>query len=279
MLLYPGVHPPAPRCRRLPIGGIFCLPRDRPCLVGVIEASETPGCRHDPLIPRIAGIRYDEGFVDPHDRRNVGALKPSRKIRDRFQIERAMLVVDHAVIETGGLDDPRHAAGGEFLKPGTKRGPPLAHRSPNAVLFHGSRAPIPLAAGSVPRVGVLSKPESDDGEWLRRRLGVALPDTVATTLCRYRRGASEDAGRNQAASVRSRVPHRVRRNSALGARLMGQQVSRQASPRTGLGVSSRRPATRKRTGRHPNRPTGCRRRHYFPCGLPGVDGACWCKTC
>jgi len=52
-------------------------------------------------------------------------------------------VVDHAVVEAGGLDDPRDAARGELLEPGAKRGPPFAHRPSYAVVFHGSyEAPI-----------------------------------------------------------------------------------------------------------------------------------------
>src|SRR5882757_9409762 len=53
-----------------------------------------------------------------------------------------MFVVDHAVIEAGGLDDPGDAARCELLEAGAKRGPPLAHRPPYAVLFHGYEAPI-----------------------------------------------------------------------------------------------------------------------------------------
>ena len=97
---------------------------------------------HDPLIED-RGDQMREGFVDPHDRGDVGGLKPPRQIRDRFEVEGAMFVVDHAVVEAGGLDDPRDAARCELLEPGAKRGPPLAHRTSYAVLFHGSYgAPI-----------------------------------------------------------------------------------------------------------------------------------------
>src|SRR5260370_30853871 len=57
---------------------------------------------------------------------------------DRLEVEGAVFVVDHAVVEAGGLDDPRHPARRELLEPGPQRGPPLAHRPTYAVLFHGS---------------------------------------------------------------------------------------------------------------------------------------------
>src|SRR5947207_199881 len=49
-----------------------------------------------------------------------------------------MLHVDHAIIETGGFDDPRNAARCKLLEPGSERGPSLTHCSSYAVLFHVS---------------------------------------------------------------------------------------------------------------------------------------------
>src|SRR5438128_11395244 len=80
-----------------------------------------------------------ERLVEPHDGRDVRGLKPARQIRDRFDVERAVLVVDRAVIEAGRLDDPGNAARGEFLEPGAQRRASFAHRPPYAVFFHGSR--------------------------------------------------------------------------------------------------------------------------------------------
>src|SRR4051794_30780429 len=77
-----------------------------------------------------------ERLVDPHDGRDVRGLKPARQIRDRFHVERAVLVVDRTVIEAGRLDDPGNAARGELLEPGTQRRPSFAHRPPYAVFFH-----------------------------------------------------------------------------------------------------------------------------------------------
>ena len=59
-----------------------------------------------------------ERLVEPHDGRDVRGLKPARQIRDRFHVERAVLVVDRAVIEAGRFDDPGNAARGELLEPG-----------------------------------------------------------------------------------------------------------------------------------------------------------------
>ena len=61
-----------------------------------------------------------------------------RKIRDGFEIERAVLHVDHAVVETGGFDDVRHAARRELFQAGTERGSPLTHCPADAVVFHAS---------------------------------------------------------------------------------------------------------------------------------------------
>ena len=47
-----------------------------------------------------------------------------------------MFVVDHAVVEAGGLDDPRDTARCELLEASTNSGTPLAHRPPYAVFFH-----------------------------------------------------------------------------------------------------------------------------------------------
>jgi len=92
---------------------------------------------HDPLIED----RRDQmrgGFVDPHDRRDVGGLEPPGEIGDRLEVEGTVFVVDRAVVEAGGFDDPRHPARGELLELGPECRPPLAHRPPYAVLFHGS---------------------------------------------------------------------------------------------------------------------------------------------
>jgi len=51
-----------------------------------------------------------ERLVEAHDGRDVRGLKPARHIRDRLHVERAVLVVDRAVIEAGRFDDPRNAA-------------------------------------------------------------------------------------------------------------------------------------------------------------------------
>ena len=120
---------------RLPIGGYFASPHDRARLLDVVDLRDLDA--HDPLIEdRRDQMR--EGLVDPHDRRDVGGLEPAGEIGDRLEVEGAVLVVDRAVVEAGGLDDPRHAARRELLEPGPERGPPLAHRPPYAVLFHGS---------------------------------------------------------------------------------------------------------------------------------------------
>ena len=66
-----------------------------------------------------------------------GRLEPAGEIGDRFEIERAVLQVDHAVVEAGRLDDPRDAARGELLEAGAERRPPFAHGPADAVLFHG----------------------------------------------------------------------------------------------------------------------------------------------
>ena len=60
-----------------------------------------------------------ERLVEAHDGRDVRGLKPARHIRDRLHVERAVLVVDRAVIEAGRFDDPGNAARGELLEPGT----------------------------------------------------------------------------------------------------------------------------------------------------------------
>src|SRR5271166_2551425 len=77
-------------------------------------------------------------MAGPPGWRSDGALCIGMK-----RISTRMFVVDHAVVEAGGLDDPRDAARRELLEPGPKRGPPLAHRPPYAVFFHASyEAPI-----------------------------------------------------------------------------------------------------------------------------------------
>src|SRR5438270_11957268 len=79
-----------------------------------------------------------ERLVDPHDGRDVRGLEPARQIRDRLHVERAVLVVDRAVIEARRLDDPGDAARGELLEPGAERRPSFADRPAYAVFFHGS---------------------------------------------------------------------------------------------------------------------------------------------
>ena len=134
-----GVHP-LPRNPAVADRRIFRVSHNRARLIHVIDLGDLHA--HDPLVED-RGDEIGKGFVDPHDRRDVGGLKPSGEIRDRFEVEGAMFVVDHAVVEAGGLDDPRDAARRELLEPGPKRGPPLAHRPPYAVVFHGSYvAPI-----------------------------------------------------------------------------------------------------------------------------------------
>src|SRR6516165_11097369 len=88
-----------------------------------------------------------EGLVEPNDGRDVRGLEPARQIRDRFHVERAVFVVDRAVIEAGRLDDPGNAARGELLEPGAQRRPPLAHRPPYAVLSHDLFQALFISAG------------------------------------------------------------------------------------------------------------------------------------
>ncbi len=117
------VHP-LPRDAAIADRRIFCLPCDRACLLGVVDLGNLHA--HDPLIED-RGDQIREGFVDTHDWRDVGGLKPPGEIRDRFEVEGAVFVVDHAVVEAGGRDDPRHAARRRLsfaLEPGAKRGPP-----------------------------------------------------------------------------------------------------------------------------------------------------------
>src|SRR5208282_5974207 len=71
-------------------------------------------------------------------RGHVRGLKPPGEISDRFEVEGAMFMVDHAVIEAGGLDNPGDAARRELLKASAKCGPSLAHCAPYAVVFHRS---------------------------------------------------------------------------------------------------------------------------------------------
>src|SRR5258708_2760345 len=59
----------------------------------------------------------------------------------RLEVEGAVFVVDHAVVEAGGLDDPRPPARRDLFYPGPQRAPPLAHCSSYAVLFHGTLLP------------------------------------------------------------------------------------------------------------------------------------------
>src|SRR3954451_21730275 len=134
-----GVHP-LPRDTAIADWRIFRLPHNCARLLGVIDLGALDA--HDPLIED-RGDQAREGFVDKHDRGDVGGLKPPAEIRDWLEVEGAMFVVDHGVVEARGLDDPRDATRRELLEPGSERGPPLAHRPPYAVLFHGSyEAPI-----------------------------------------------------------------------------------------------------------------------------------------
>ena len=80
----------------------------------------------------------DERLVDAHDRRDVRSREPPGEIGYGFQVERAVLHVDHAVIEAGGFDDVRNASRRKLLEPGSERGPTLAYGSVYAVLFHVS---------------------------------------------------------------------------------------------------------------------------------------------
>ena len=129
-----GVHP-LPRDAAIADRRIFCLGDDRARLLDAVDLRDLHA--HDPLIEDRRD-HVGEGFVDPHDRRDVGGLEPAGEIGDRLEVEGAVFVVDHAVIEAGGLDDPRHPARRELLEPGPKCGPPLAHRPPYAVVFHGA---------------------------------------------------------------------------------------------------------------------------------------------
>src|SRR5262249_50280735 len=114
---------------------ILRLAHERARLLDAIDVGDLDA--HDPLIEdRRDQMR--EGLVDPHDRRDVGGLEPAGEIGDRLEVEGAMFVVEHAVVEAGSLDDPRAPARRDLLDPGPQRRPPLAHRPPYAVLFHGS---------------------------------------------------------------------------------------------------------------------------------------------
>jgi hypothetical protein len=74
--------------------------------------------------------------VDPHDWRHAGRLKPAGEIGDRLEIEGTVLVIDRAVIEAGCFHDPRDAARGELLEPGSERRSTFTHGPVYAVFFH-----------------------------------------------------------------------------------------------------------------------------------------------
>src|SRR5262245_22824594 len=88
-------------------GRIFRLPHDGARLLDVVDLRNLYA--HDPLIEdRRDQIR--EGFVDPHDRRDVGGVKSPGEIRDRLDVGGAVFVVYHTVVEARGLDNPQAPA-------------------------------------------------------------------------------------------------------------------------------------------------------------------------
>src|SRR5262249_36113999 len=87
----------------------------------------------------------------------VRGREPRGEIGHGLQTERAVLHVDHAVIEPGGFDDPWHASRSKLLEPGAERGPSLAHGSADAVLLHVS-----------PPVGTARREALPKDSWLCR---------------------------------------------------------------------------------------------------------------
>ena len=61
----------------------------------------------DPLIER--GDQLPEGFAQADGRGHVNGLNPAGEIRDRFDVEGPVFMVDHAVVDAGDLNDPRDA--------------------------------------------------------------------------------------------------------------------------------------------------------------------------
>ena len=132
---------PLSRNAAVPDRWIFRQAHDGPSLLGGFDLGHLDA--HDALV-QDAGDQMREILVDAHDGGDVGGLEPARQIGDRFHVERPVLVVDGAIVEAGRLNDPRHPARGEFFQPSAQRRPPLAHRPPYRVLFHG-RVPSALS--------------------------------------------------------------------------------------------------------------------------------------
>src|SRR6185369_16520670 len=116
-----------------PDRGILCFLDDVARFVRVFHPRNLYA--HDALIQHERNM-MDERFVDAHDRGDFRRREPRGEIGYGFKVERAVLHVDHAVVETGGFDDPWHAARGKLLETGAERGPSLAHGPAYAVLFH-----------------------------------------------------------------------------------------------------------------------------------------------
>jgi hypothetical protein len=92
---------------------------------------------HDALIQH-GWNQMNECFMDAHDGRHFRGREPRSEVGDRFQIERAMLHVNHAVVKTGGFDDARNAPRHKLLQSGSERDPPFSYGLTYAVLFHKS---------------------------------------------------------------------------------------------------------------------------------------------
>ena len=125
---------PLPRDAAVADRRILGFPHDGARLLGVVHLRDLDA--HDALIED-AGDEMHERFVDAHDRRHAGRLKPAGEIGDRLEIEGTVLVIDRAVVEARRLDDPRDAARGELLDAGSERRPSFAHGPAYAVLLHG----------------------------------------------------------------------------------------------------------------------------------------------
>src|SRR4030095_2114378 len=80
----------------------------------------------------------EKRLVDTHDRGHVRRREPRGKIGNGLQSERAVLHVDHTVIEASGFDDPGHASRGKLPESGAKRRASLPYGTAYAILLHVS---------------------------------------------------------------------------------------------------------------------------------------------
>ena len=78
------------------------MPVDRARFSGVVDARDLDA--HDALV-QYARDQMNKRFMDAHDGRHFRGGEPRSQIAYRFEVERAVFHVDHAVVETGGFDD------------------------------------------------------------------------------------------------------------------------------------------------------------------------------